>query len=268
MSTKEPRRETTHDPPPPAPWAPGGRGRRRPPCPGPAAQAPSVLVRVPANLPPTQPHTPRSILSPPDGDAGRARTRRHPPGPLTSPTPGRQGRYCSRPGHRNINTAAGSPHSPGSAAKRHAEARRSPPPFCPPPGAPRAASLSRGPRRPASAAPPRNRDAPGRHRARPPTSSRRAPPPRLGAARGRAGRPGARIAGAEPGGLGEVTWRWDSQRGGAHSRRGSQMARAPGGAGPAARSPRGGRLEAGPLEGRDSMVGRGSGRGSGRGLSP
>lgn len=42
------------------------------------------------------------------------------------------------------------------------------------------------PRRPASAAPLTNRDA-GRQRARPPTSSRRAPPPRLRAAWGRSG---------------------------------------------------------------------------------
>lgn len=69
------------------------------------------------------------------------------------------------------------------------------------------------PRRPASAAPLTNRDA-GRQRARPPTSSRRAPPPRLRAAwgEGRPRGPGLRRRGPAAGGVATL-------EGGRHSRR-------------------------------------------------
>lgn len=156
------------------------------------------------------PASPAAIVPAPPPPAARP-----PPPRAPAPTPGRGSRLRRRRRwrrHNNINTA-GPPatpalrrplHSPRNAANGDRKARRRDwrRPGCRHGRYPGLLAAPRSrPRRPASAAPLSNRDA-GRHRARPPTSSRRTPPPRLrnsprgGAAPG----PGLRGRGPQPGG--------------------------------------------------------------------
>lgn len=145
-----------------------------------------------------RPHSP-----PRDVEAGRsggARSR----GADHAPRCPRRPRYCSRaapaprafPGGGHVRGEGGGRSCPGAHPRTHPAVQptaigkpvavsgavpRWPRPLL----SPARGSLFR-PRCPASAAPLTNRDA-GRQRARPPTSSRRAPPPRLRAAWGRGG---------------------------------------------------------------------------------
>nr|XP_044600079.1 translation initiation factor IF-2-like [Equus asinus] len=200
-----------------------GRGGR----PGPRATPPKRLpTRPPPRSPPTRTRDPASRgpgRPQPRAPAARAAI-------VPAPPPPREGarlRRRRRRRHNNINTAARRPPAPRRPAaltrprgrtatgepaggdRRRPGGRRGRYPASP--AAPRS-----GPRRPASAAPLSNRDA-GRHGARPLTSSRRAPPPRLagGPRGGAAPGPGLRGRGPPsgggatygPGGLAEVAWR-------------------------------------------------------------
>lgn len=177
---------------------------------GPGGGRPGRAGVLQPHAPWAAPASPAAIVPAPPPPAASP-----PPTRAPAPTPGRGSRLRRRRRrwrrHNNINTAGPPaapalrrpPHSPGNAANGDRKARRR---DWRRPGARHGrypgllAALRSQPRRPASAAPLSNRDA-GRHRARPPTSSRRAPPPRLayGPRGGAASGPGLRGQGSKSG---------------------------------------------------------------------
>lgn len=172
---------------------------------------------------PPGPFSPRDVEA---GRSGGARSRgvdhaprcprrprycsRAAPAPRAFPGGGsRPGKGSGRPGRRRPRThPAMQPTATGKPAAVSGAVPRWPRPLLSP-----ARGSAFRPRRPASAAPLTNRDA-GRQRARPPTSSRRAPPPRLRAVwgEGRPRGPGLRRRGPAAGGVATL-------EGGRHSRR-------------------------------------------------